>query len=220
MHEDTKETVRARATSAQALRAHGGSGARAHSAQAHRHTGAQLHGRTGTGSHTSWSTCVFDYLFSRLMFLLCFMQEVENKRAHTSADKKNVVKKAFEASLPKHVVNFVLVTIDKRRQRLLRSISHQYQVLLDAHMGREHVQVTVARPVDEATRELIAGKLSVALGKRAIPHFRVDVGILGGLVVRTGDTIYDGSVRRRMEGLRRQMLAADLPTDSGEAAIA
>ena len=136
------------------------------------------------------------------------------------ADKKNVVKKAFEASLPKHVVNFVLVTIDKRRQRLLRSISHQYQVLLDAHMGREHVQVTVARPVDEATRELIAGKLSVALGKRAIPHFRVDVGILGGLVVRTGDTIYDGSVRRRMEGLRRQMLAADLPTDSGEAAIA
>ena len=136
------------------------------------------------------------------------------------ADKKNVVKKAFEASLPKHVVNFVLVTIDKRRQRLLRSISHQYQVLLDAHMGREHVQVTVARPVDEATRELIAGKLSVALGKRAIPHFRVDVGILGGLVVRTADTIYDGSVRRRMEGLRRQMLAADLPTDSGEAAIA
>ena len=136
------------------------------------------------------------------------------------ADKKNVVKKAFEASLPKHVVNFVLVTIDKRRQRLLRSISHQYQVLLDAHMGREHVQVTVARPVDEATRELIAGKLSVALGKRAIPHFRVDVGILGGLVVRTGDTIYDGSVRRRMEGLRRQMLAADLPTASGEAAIA
>ncbi len=136
------------------------------------------------------------------------------------ADKKNVVKKAFEASLPKHVVNFVLVTIDKRRQRLLRSISHQYQVLLDAHMGREHVQVTVARPVDEATRELIARKLSVALGKRAIPHFRVDVGILGGLVVRTGDTIYDGSVRRRMEGLRRQMLAADLPTDSGEAAIA
>ena len=136
------------------------------------------------------------------------------------ADKKNVVKKAFKASLPKHVVNFVLVTIDKRRQRLLRSISHQYQVLLDAHLGREHVQVTVARQVDKATRELIAGKLSVALGKRAIPHFRIDAGILGGLVVRTGDTIYDGSVRRRMEGLRRQMLAADLPTDSGEAATA
>ena len=136
------------------------------------------------------------------------------------ADKKNVIKKAFEASLPKHVVNFVLITIDKRRQRLLRSISQQYQVLFDAHIGREHVQVKVARPADDATREVIAEKLSVALGKEAIPNFRVDAGILGGLVVRTGDTIYDGSIRRRLEGLRRRLLAADLPTDSGEAATA
>ena len=136
------------------------------------------------------------------------------------ADKKNVIKKAFEASLPKHVVNFVLITIDKRRQRLLRSISQQYQLLFDAHIGREHVQVKVARPADDATREVIAEKLSVALGKEVIPNFRVDAGILGGLVVRTGDTIYDGSIRRRLEGLRRRLLAADLPTDSGEAATA
>ena len=136
------------------------------------------------------------------------------------ADKKNVIKKAFEASLPKHVVNFVLITIDKRRQRLLRSISQQYQVLFDAHIGREHVQVKVARPADDATREVIAEKLSVALGKEVIPNFRVDAGILGGLVVRTGNTIYDGSIRRRLEGLRRRLLAADLPTDSGEAATA
>ena len=136
------------------------------------------------------------------------------------ADKKNVIKKAFEASLPKHVVNFVLITIDKRRQRLLRSISQQYKVLFDAHIGREHVQVKVARPADDATREVIAEKLSVALGKEVIPNFRVDAGILGGLVVRTGDTIYDGSIRRRLEGLRRRLLAADLPTDSGEAATA
>jgi F-type H+-transporting ATPase subunit delta len=136
------------------------------------------------------------------------------------ADKKNVIKKAFEASLPKHVVNFVLITIDKRRQRLLRSISQQYQVLFDDHIGREHVQVKVARPVDDATREVIAEKLSVALGKEVIPNFRVDAGILGGLVVRTGDTIYDGSIRRRLEGLRRRLLAADLLTDSGEAATA
>ena len=136
------------------------------------------------------------------------------------ADKKNVIKKAFEASLPKHVVNFVLITIDKRRQRLLRSISQQYQVLFDAHIGREHVQVKVARPADDATREVIAEKLSVALGKEVIPNFRVDAGILGGLVVRTGNTIYDGSIRRRLEGLRRRLLAADLLTDSGEAATA
>ena len=136
------------------------------------------------------------------------------------ADKKAVVKKSFGEHVPKHVVNFVLVTIDKRRQRLLRSISQQYHALLDAHMGREHVQVTVARALDDTTREVITEKLSAALGTEAIPHIRVDAGIIGGLVVRTGDTIYDGSIRRRLEGMRRLLLEADLPADSGDAAIA
>lgn len=127
------------------------------------------------------------------------------------ADKKAVIKSAFGAALPKHVVNFVLVTIDKRRQRLLRSISQQYHALLDAHMGREHVQVSVARPVDDATQKVIAEKMSAALGKTAIPHIRVQPEIIGGLIVRTGDTIYDGSVRRRLDGMRRQLLQAQLP---------
>lgn len=136
------------------------------------------------------------------------------------AEKKVVVKKVFGDVMPKHVVNFVLVTIDKRRQRLLRSIAQQYHSLLDAHMGREHVQVTVARPLDDTTREVITEKLSAALGKDAIPHVRVDAGIVGGLVVRTGDTIYDGSIRRRLDGMRRRLLSAELDTDAGDAATA
>ncbi|MGY8778945.1 MAG: ATP synthase F1 subunit delta [Longimicrobiales bacterium] len=120
-------------------------------------------------------------------------------------------------SLPKHVVNFVLVTIDKRRQRLLRSIAAQYHALLDAHMGRAHVQVTVARPTDDATKTMIAEKMSAILGMEAIPHVRVDPGIIGGLVVRTGDTIYDGSIRRRLDAMRRRLLQAPLPAAGGAA---
>lgn len=136
------------------------------------------------------------------------------------ADKKAVVKTALDDAMPKHVVNFVLVMIDKRRQRLLRSVAQQYHLLLDTHMGREHVQVTVARPIDDATREVITEKLSAVLGKEAIPHVRVDAGIVGGLVVRTGNTIYDGSIRRRLESMRRQLLAAELPAETGDAATA
>ena len=130
-------------------------------------------------------------------------------------DRKSVVREAFGAALPKHVVNFVLVTIDKRRQRLLRTISSEYQALLDERMGREHVQVTVARTVAESTRRVIADRLSAVLGKEAIPHILVKPEILGGLVVRTGDTIYDGSVRRRLEGMRRRLLEAQLPAATG-----
>lgn len=130
-------------------------------------------------------------------------------------DKKAVVRQAFGASLPKHVLNFVLVTIDKRRQRLLRRIAGEYHALLDERMGREHVQVTVARPLDDPTRRVITDRLSTVLGKEAIPHVRVQPEILGGLVVRTGDTIYDGSVRRRLEGMRRRLLTANLPSGDG-----
>lgn len=126
-------------------------------------------------------------------------------------EKKGVVRRVFGDRLPRHVVNFVLVTIDKRRQRILREIATQYRALLDERMGREHVQVSVARPVDDRTRQTIADRLSTALGKTAIPHIRVRPEIIGGLVVRTGDTIYDGSVRRGLEGMRRRLLAAELP---------
>jgi len=133
-------------------------------------------------------------------------------------EKKAVVRRAFGAALPGHVLNFVLVTIDKRRQRLLRRIASEYHLLLDEHMGREHMQVSVARPVDDATRQMIADRLSAAFGKRAIPHIRVQPEIVGGLIVRTGDTIYDGSVRRRLDSLRRKMLRAELPAAGGAGA--
>jgi F-type H+-transporting ATPase subunit delta len=127
------------------------------------------------------------------------------------AARKDVVRKAFAAALPGHVVNFVLVTIDKRRQRLLRSIAREYDALVDAHLGREHVEVTLARGADRSTEDVISARLSEVLGKQAIPHFRVRPEIIGGLVVRTGDTIYDGSIRRRLERMRRRMLRASLP---------
>jgi F-type H+-transporting ATPase subunit delta len=124
--------------------------------------------------------------------------------------RKAVVKKALGGNVPQNVLNFVLVTIDKRRQRLLREISRQYNQLVDAHLNREHVEVTLGRKADEATEKMIATKLSTMLGKEAIPHFRVKPEIIGGLVVRTHSTIYDGSVRRRLDDMRRKLLHAQL----------
>jgi|TARA_Y100001947_G_scaffold145595_1_gene140201 F-type H+-transporting ATPase subunit delta len=133
--------------------------------------------------------------------------------------KKDVIRKVFRDKAPKQVINFVLITIDKRRQTLLREISAEYLLLLDDHLGREHVEVTVARPLDDTTENVVSERLSKMLGKQAIPHIRVKPEILGGLIVRTGDMIYDGSVRRRLEDLRRRLLTARIPSGQvGEAA--
>ena len=134
-------------------------------------------------------------------------------------NKKDVIRKVFRDKAPKQVMNFVLITIDKRRQTLLREISAEYLLLLDDHLGREHVEVTVARPLDDTTANVVSEQLSKMLGRQAIPHIRVKPEILGGLIIRTGDMIYDGSVRRRLEGLRRRLLTVRIPSGQvGEAA--
>jgi F-type H+-transporting ATPase subunit delta len=65
--------------------------------------------------------------------------------------------------------------------------------------------VTVAREPDGATQATIADGISKALGKTVVPHYVVKPEILGGIVVRVGDTVMDGSVRRRLSSLRAQL---------------
>jgi len=126
-------------------------------------------------------------------------------------DKKRVLGEVFTDSMPRNVLNFVRLTIDKRRQRLLRDISKAYHDLLDDHLGRTHVEVIVARRFDEEDVQALAGRLSAMLGKEAVPHVRVKPEILGGIMVRAGDTVYDGTLRRRLDGMRRSLLSAHLP---------
>jgi F-type H+-transporting ATPase subunit delta len=125
-----------------------------------------------------------------------------------SAAKKKVLKKAFGTSLPPHVLNFLLLTIDKRRQRLLREIARAYHGLVDERLNRVRVEVTVARPQEAEVEAKLEQTLSQLLGKAAVAAVRVKPEILGGVVVRAGDSIYDGSLRRRLDRLRRQLLSA------------
>ena len=127
------------------------------------------------------------------------------------AQKKEVIRSVFGERLPVKLVNFLQVTLDKRRQRLLRAIAREYMGLMDQHFNRVHVEVTLARKLDEGSVDEMENRLTVALGKTALPHVRVKPSILGGAIFRTGDTIYDGSLRRRLEGMRRRLLKADLP---------
>jgi F-type H+-transporting ATPase subunit delta len=136
----------------------------------------------------------------------------------SDGEKKALLKRVFGTALPRPLLNFLQVTIDKRRQRLLGLIAEEFRGLLDEHYGRAHVTVTVARGLsDEALAEL-AGKLSALIGKEAIPHVRIKPTVLGGVHLKTGDTVYDGTLRRRMKQLRRQLVTADLPDVASAAA--
>lgn len=126
--------------------------------------------------------------------------------------KQEALTRALGGHVPPLFLNYVLVVLRKRRQRLLLEIAHEYRALLDEKLGRLRVNVTLAAEPDEKAEEEIASDLSRALGKTVLPQMRVDPNILGGVVVRYGDRVLDGSLRRRLLGLRRRMLDAELPS--------
>ena len=125
--------------------------------------------------------------------------------------KEKTIRDSLDGRAPERFLRFVQVVIRKRRQALLPLMAEEYQTMLDAHAGRIHAKVTLAREPDEATKELIAARLSGMLGKTVVPHIRVDPEIIGGLVVRYDDRAMDGSLRRQLLSLKRDMMHATLP---------
>lgn len=124
-------------------------------------------------------------------------------------DKKRALRAALGEFHPL-LVNFVLVVLDKRRQRLLGDIALVYRAIRDEAQGYVRAVVTLAREPDERLEEEIRSALSRSLGKVVLPQFEVDPRILGGVRVRYEDRVIDGTLRRRLLALRRAMLTADL----------
>jgi F-type H+-transporting ATPase subunit delta len=108
---------------------------------------------------------------------------------------------------PREFGLFLQALVKRNRQQLLREIASEYYALLDLKLNRVRAGVTLAHPADPALQKAIAQALSRQLGKEVLPSFTVDREILGGTVVRIGERIHDGSLRRRMVKLRRQLLA-------------
>ena len=132
---------------------------------------------------------------------------LETPRVDAST-KNGVLRKALSDRAPAKFVRFIEAVVQRRRQMLIPDIAHEYADLVDRIENRMHATVTVAREADEKTRKLIAERLSQVFAKTVVPHITVDERIIGGLVVKVGDTVMDGSVRSRLATLRRKMLSA------------
>ncbi len=125
-----------------------------------------------------------------------------------AAQKNQIIEKAFGPVLPKLLVRFLQKLVDNRRQTLIPEIAVEYANLVDETEGRVHAQVTLAREASEADRALIAKRLSERLGKVVVPHLHVNPAILGGVIVKVGDTVMDGSVKKRLASLRSRLASA------------
>lgn len=121
-------------------------------------------------------------------------------------EQKVRIVSAALADAPRPYVLYLAAVIRRGRQVLLSAIADEYRVLLDQSLGRVRAGITLARPVDEARKAEIVARLASGLGKEVIAGFAVDPAILGGTIVKIGDQVFDGSVRKRLGRLRRQLI--------------
>ncbi len=125
--------------------------------------------------------------------------------------KKEVLREVLAGRVPDPFLRFLLVVLDKRRQRSLPRIEEAYRDLLDERFGRVHANVTLAVEPGRELREEVTDRLSELLDRRVEANFRTDEDIVGGIVVRFEDKVMDGSLRHRLQDLRRSLLGSGDP---------
>jgi F-type H+-transporting ATPase subunit delta len=101
--------------------------------------------------------------------------------------------------------NFLCVVLDHRRSRLLPEIQEALDRQLDERLGVTRVEVTSARELAKGDQAKLQAVLTRLTGRRVETEYRLDPELIAGTVVRIGSTIYDGSVRTRIEKLRHQL---------------
>jgi F-type H+-transporting ATPase subunit delta len=103
------------------------------------------------------------------------------------------------------VQNLLSLLVSRGLVELVPEIEEGYRELLGQYRGREQVEVSSAVPLQESEREQIVRFLTRLINKDVVLDSRVDPSILGGLVIKVGDRLIDGSTRTRLQGLGKQL---------------
>ena len=103
------------------------------------------------------------------------------------------------------LLNFLSLLIENHRMPVIFRIRQEYERLWDEENRTLPVQITSAIALDEATTESLGRSIGERAGRKVTLAARVDPDILGGIVVRVGNSILDASIRNRLEQLRRHV---------------
>ena len=109
--------------------------------------------------------------------------------------------------LRKELRNLLAVLIDNGRIGSVSEVAAAYRQLLQQQMGIRQAEIVTARELGAAERKALVAEIGKLAGSRIEASFKLDAAILGGTVVRIGSTVYDGSVRGRLDRLKEALMA-------------
>ncbi len=109
--------------------------------------------------------------------------------------------------LQKELRNLLAVLINNDRIGLVHEVADAYRTELQERQGIRQAEVVTARELDEEERNVLVAGIGKLAGAQVKASFKLDKSILGGTVVRIGSTVYDGSVRGRLDRLKEALIA-------------
>jgi len=129
------------------------------------------------------------------------------KSPKVSKDKKQQLIQSSFSSLTPYVINTLLILIDRHREDHIAQVASDFIELADNEKGVAEATVTSVRPLTEEESKELSAAFAAKLGKKSLRIQNiVDSNLLGGLKLRVGNRIYDGSLQGKLERLERQLL--------------
>jgi F-type H+-transporting ATPase subunit delta len=110
--------------------------------------------------------------------------------------------------LQKELRNLIAVLIDNDRIGAVSEVAAAYRQLLQEQLGIYPAEIVTARDLGKEEREALVAEVGKLAGGKVDATFKQDASILGGTVVRIGSTVYDGSVRGRLNRLREELASS------------
>lgn len=130
----------------------------------------------------------------------------ENPAFSPEARKSVVVAVAERIGASRIVVNVLAMLGDRRRMRNLREIADAFVTKVEVASGRVRAEVITAAPLPDGYYVELAKVLTAAVGREVSITKKVDPTIIGGVVTRIGDTVFDGSLMHRLADIKNELL--------------
>ncbi len=125
-----------------------------------------------------------------------------------AAEKIEILDKLnAKLGLKKELRNLIAVLIHNDRIGHVSEVAAAYRSILQEQLGIRPAEITTARELGKEERDRLVAEVAKLAGARIDASFKLDESILGGTVVRIGSTVYDGSVRGRLERLKEALTA-------------
>lgn len=139
-------------------------------------------------------------------------QELSNLFYHPRvpiAAKKETIDKVFGSEIADFVKKFLWLLVDRRREAALPGIVQEYTKFANEARNIAEAEVTTAVPLSQRQQAALARKLSDVTGKQVVLKMQIDTKILGGVIVKIGDKLIDGSVVRQLQVLKTSLLKGE-----------